>query len=52
VSPLKTSLVASMAKSLNLPIDAVLTDISCQLAISDAVLLQAEPGAGKSTQVP
>lgn len=41
-----------MAKSLNLPIDAVLTDISCQLAISDAVLLQAEPGAGKSTQVP
>jgi ATP-dependent helicase HrpB len=35
-----------------LPIDAVLPEICEQLATSGAMVLQAEPGAGKTTQVP
>lgn len=38
--------------SINLPIDKLLPDVASQLANNDILLLQAEPGAGKSTHVP
>lgn len=41
-----------MKKPITLPIDAVLVDVASQLANNDILLLQAEPGAGKSTHVP
>ena len=41
-----------MLKSVPLPIDAVLSDVASQLAGNNTLILQAEPGAGKSTQVP
>src|SRR5215471_6668972 len=35
-----------------LPIDAVLSDVLAQLALEGAVVVQAPPGAGKTTRIP
>ncbi|MDY0190736.1 MAG: ATP-dependent helicase HrpB [Desulfuromonas sp.] len=35
-----------------LPIDAILSELSAQLATNSCLVLQAEPGAGKTTRVP
>ena len=41
-----------MPKTFELPIEAFLPDIKARLSQSNRCILQAEPGAGKSTQVP
>ena len=51
-SELSAVLCPSAMSSRSLPIDAVLPEICDELAAAGALVLQAEPGAGKTTRVP